>query len=57
MHFSEIIHMGGFGCYVWPAYLATFFIFGFNVFLALFEKKRAHKIVKKFFSEKEYHEL
>jgi heme exporter protein CcmD len=43
--------MGGFGYYVWPAYLITFGIFGFNIFFTIFEKRRIQKIMNQFFSE------
>lgn len=51
MQFNEIIHMGGFGAYVWPAYFVTFFIFGLNIILVLLQKRQAKKILQQFFNE------
>lgn len=44
MNISHIVNMGGYGWYVWPAYSITLFVFGFNFFLFLREKKQIKKI-------------
>ncbi len=51
MHFHEIIYMGGFGAYVWPAYGITFFIFGLNILSALLQKRHTKKILQQFFKD------
>lgn len=43
MNLSQIIHMGGYAAYVWPAYGITLAVFALNLFLALNEKRRIKK--------------
>lgn len=31
---SEFFHMGGYAAYLWPAYLLTFAVLGWNLFAA-----------------------
>ncbi|HSW94159.1 MAG TPA: heme exporter protein CcmD [Gammaproteobacteria bacterium] len=46
MMIDHIIHMGGYGPYVWTAFGATLFVFGFNVFLFVREKNHVKKILQ-----------
>ena len=47
MNMSQLIHMGGYGFYVWPAYCITLFVFGFNLFLFVRERKQVKKILQR----------
>lgn len=44
----NIFFMGGFGWYVWPAYLITLTVLGINFLQALFEKKRIKQFIKNY---------
>lgn len=43
----ELLMMGKYGIYVWPAYTITVVILGLNIFLALREKNKTLYVVKK----------
>ncbi|MHB1948740.1 MAG: heme exporter protein CcmD [Gammaproteobacteria bacterium] len=43
---NQLITMGGYGMYVWPAYGITFAVFAINLFIALKEKKQIKKLLK-----------
>lgn len=40
--------MGGYGWYVWPAYFITLSVFGINLWVTFFEKKRIRQFVKNY---------
>lgn len=42
----ELLAMGDYGVYVWPAYGITLFILGLNMFLAIREKNKTHHFIK-----------
>lgn len=44
----NFLNMGGYGWYVWPAYLITLSVFGINVTVSLLEKKRVRQVVKNY---------
>lgn len=48
MNIQQLFDMGGYGLYVWPAYGITLFVFGINLFLALYEKRQAKKMIAQF---------
>lgn len=54
MDLNTILYMGGFGWYVWPAYLITISIFGFNILFAWLEKRRVKKILHQHFMNNPY---
>jgi len=41
----SILHMGGYGAYIWSTYGLTLLVFGFNVFRAWQEKRYVRKII------------
>lgn len=43
---NELLAMGGYGMYVWPAYGITFAVFTLNLFIALKEKNQIKKLLK-----------
>jgi heme exporter protein CcmD len=47
MDIHEILNMGGYGFYVWPAYLITLFIFFINIVFIFIEKRHVKKILSK----------
>lgn len=47
MNINHLVNMGGYGCYVWPAYFITLCVFGFNFFLFFREKKQIKKILQR----------
>ena len=46
MNFDHIIHMGGYGVYVWTAYSITLSVFVINWVGSLVEKKRIKKLIQ-----------
>lgn len=51
MSFNEIISMGGYGAYVWPAYGITLFVFGINFILSFLEKRRVKKMINHYLNQ------
>ncbi len=45
MNMYHLLNMGGYGCYVWPAYAITFLVFGINLVLSAREKNQVKKII------------
>jgi heme exporter protein CcmD len=43
----HILSMGGYGIYVWAAYVITLVIFGLNLLVCVVEKKQTHKIIRR----------
>ena len=48
MNLTHFLNMGGYGIYVWPAYLFTLFIFAYQLVSTRLEKKRIQKSAKQF---------
>lgn len=48
MHVSTLLAMGGYGAYVWPAYVITLGVFGINLATTFFEKNRVKKFLKNY---------
>lgn len=46
MTLNHLLSMGGYGAFVWPAYLITLCVFGLNTFVALKEKRNIIKKIK-----------
>lgn len=44
--FADFLNMGGYGFYVWFAYLFTLFVFAVNLVLPLRERKNLLKLLK-----------
>lgn len=44
---TSILHMGGYGMYVWPAYCITLLVFSINLFITFQEKRAIKKTLKK----------
>jgi len=49
----SLLAMGGYGKYIWPAYLLTLIVFSLNVFLSRQERRRIIKLIKQFNSQQE----
>jgi len=49
MNLHEIINMGGYGIYIWPAYFFTLGVFAVNIGLVVHETRRAKKILSHYF--------
>jgi len=47
MDMHEILQMGGYGWYVWPAYLITLIVFVLNIGFIFIEKRYVKKILIK----------
>lgn len=47
MDIYEILQMGGYGLYVWPAYLITLLVFVMNILFIFIEKRHVKKILSK----------
>ncbi len=45
---NHLLSMGGYGIYVWPAYVITLAVFGINIFSSLKEKRAAKKIIQQY---------
>lgn len=45
---DNLITMGGYGWYVWPAYGITLFVFALNIVFFFFEKKQIKKLLKQY---------
>jgi heme exporter protein CcmD len=48
---TELLHMGGYGVYVWTAYSMTLLVFGINFLAAWNEKRKTKKIVQQFLAK------
>ncbi len=46
MNIHELLNMGGYGMYVWPAYCFTFLVFGINLIGLVREKKHVNKTIR-----------
>jgi len=46
MNLAQLLSMGGYGLYVWPAYCITLGVFGLNWWLFSREKKHIQKIIR-----------
>ena len=49
MQINQIISMGGYGIYVWPAYCITLGVLGLNLLTTFFEKRRVKNFVKNYY--------
>jgi heme exporter protein CcmD len=47
MGLHEILHMGGYAIYVWPAYAITLTVFAINLALSLRETTQTKKLIRR----------
>lgn len=48
MNLHELLNMGGYGLYVWPAYLITVLVFCINLYVVFYEKKQVKKMISSY---------
>ena len=48
MHLNQILAMGGYALYVWPAYFITLLVFGINVGISIREKRQTRTLLTRY---------